>query len=202
MKKLFAASLCGLVMMSGAASAYDYTYTEEEAVSNGFESLYGGVGVGIMGGDSGEACSRLDMNCMSYKAFAGYRTSEHLAVEGGYHSLIDDRASTTGEDFNISALSLAVVGLMSVDQLGIMEGRKDIELFGKVGMAAWDRKINGVVQVSSDEKVVASDGTDFLLGGGAQMKFNENIGVRGEVEYIGGDINSTNYTAGVTYSTF
>lgn len=193
MKKLLFVSLFGLTFTTSNLFAYDYTYTEDQHVSNGFESIYAGASVGILGGDGGEVCGDYDINCMSWKTFAGYRASEHWAFEGGFHSLIDGRASVTQQDMDISALSLSVLGIKSLSDFDMFSNRKDVEVFGKLGLAAWNSEVDDARE---------ADGTDFLLGGGAQMKFSENLGIRGEMEYFGGDVDSTNYSAGMTYHTF
>ncbi|MGB0846101.1 MAG: outer membrane beta-barrel protein [Thiolinea sp.] len=187
--------LAGLITLalSSTAFAYDYSYTEEQQAGNGFESFYAGASMGMLGGDGGEVCEGIDLSCMSWKGYAGYRKSENFALEAGYHSLLDTRSSSTAADIDVSALSLSAMGITSIQGLDFMPGNKDLELFGKLGMAVWDSKVNHAAVV---------DGTDFLLGGGAQMKLNDNLGLRGEMEYIGGDVDSTNYTAGMTYSTF
>ena len=64
----------------------------------------------------------------------------------------------------------------------------NLEAFGKAGMIAWD----------SDG---TDSGTDFLLGAGATYKMDENWGVRGEYERIGGDIKANMYSVGAVFST-
>ena len=193
MKRILLAGCIGLALISTPVFAYDYSYTETAETRSGFEGIYAGAGVGVVRGDGGKICDELNASCMSWKAYAGYRSSEHLAFEGGYHNLIKASSSMTEQRVDVTALSMSVLGITTIKDLDFMPAHKDIEVFGKVGMAAWDRKLN-------DTSVL--DGTDFLLGGGAQMKFSDNLGLRGEVEYIGGDVDSTNYSAGMTYSTF
>ncbi|MEZ5450288.1 MAG: hypothetical protein R3E89_15410 [Thiolinea sp.] len=107
-------------------------------------------------------------------------------MEGGYHHLFQGRsAASSGYKVEGSALSLSVLGLMPF--------KDNIEAFGKLGFAAWNARVNGVT---------SSDGSDVLLGGGAQMKLNENIGLQGELEYVGGDLDSTSLGASVSYSTW
>ena len=45
-------------------------------------------------------------------------------------------------------------------------------------------------------------GSDLLLGAGADYKVNENWGIRGEYEHVGGLMKSHAYTMGATYSTY
>lgn len=192
MKKILLAGLLGLTTASGSALAYDYTYTENETRSNDYESFYGGASLGFVGGDSGELCDDTDLSCLSWKAFTGYRMNKNFAVEAGYHNLIEDR-DNHGNQVKVTALSASVVGIMPANEIDMFANQDNLEFFGKLGMAAWESKVDYVRQ---------TDGTDFMLGGGAQMKLGDNLGVRGEMEYLGSDINSVNYSAGLTYSTF
>lgn len=193
MKKVLLAGLIGLITANGSAFAYDYTYSKDEVQSNAFESIYAGAGMGISGGDAGEFCDDEDLSCLSWKAFAGYRMSKNFAVEAGYHNFIEDRGSVNQAQVKVTALSASVVGIMPADDIDMFANQESLEFFGKIGLAAWESKVDYERQ---------TDGTDFILGGGAQMKLGDNLGVRGEVEYLGSDVDSMNYSAGLTYSTF
>lgn len=193
MKKILLAGCIALAMAHGSAFAYDYTYTEEKARSNGYESFYAGASMGISGGDAGELCDDKDMSCLSWKAFAGYRASENLAFEAGYHNFIEDRSSNDLTQVKVTGLSASVLGIMPASKIDMFSAHESLEFFGKIGLAAWESKVDYARQ---------TDGTDFLLGGGAQMKLGDNLGVRGDIEYMGSDIDSLNYSAGLTYSTY
>ena len=201
MKNIILASL--ITLTSVPALAYDYTYTEDDVHANGFETLYAGAGMGIVGGDAGDKCGDI-VDCLSWKSFVGYRTGEHMAIEAGFHSILDTRSdSGTHPDQDVSALSLSLLGITSAKDLTFLDdymhyvdfvpNYENMELFGKLGTAVWDSKVDGEVTVSC---------TDFLVGVGAQVKLGENLGARSEIEYIGGDVDSTNYGASLTYSTF
>lgn len=183
MKKLLAGSALSLLLAQSGAFAYDYTYTETDSGDERIE-IYAGAGVGLLGGDAGNVCGEQDLSCISKKAFIGYRPTDHFAVEGSYHDFFGGRASTNGVKMEASGLSLSALALMPV--------KDNIEAFGKLGFAAWEARMLGTA---------TANGTNMLLGGGAQMRITEQMGVRGEVEYIGGDLDSTNISAGVTYST-
>lgn len=193
MKKVLLASLIGLITANGSAFAYDYTYSKNEIQSNEFESIYIGSSIGLSGGDAGEFCDDEDLSCLSWKAFAGYRMSEHVALEAGYHNFIEDRGSINQQQVKVTGLSASVLGIMPANEIEMFANQDSLEFFGKIGLAAWESKLDYERQ---------TDGTDFLLGGGAQMKLGDNLGMRGEIEYLGSDIDSLNYNAGLTYSTF
>lgn len=188
MKKYLLSSSLVLLLAQGSAFAYDYSYTEDTA-KDGTANFYVGAGVGILGGDAGDACDALDLNCTSWKAFAGYRPLENFALEGAYHNLFSGRYTNPldGNSYKMESTGL------SASALGIMPLKDNLDLFGKLGFLAWEARSNGTA---------GADGTDMLLGGGIQSRINDNLGLRGEIEYVGGDLDSTNYSAGVTYSTF
>lgn len=194
MKKIFLTGFTAMMAMAhGPAFAYDYTYTEETVQSNPHAGLYAGASMGISGGDAGEVCDDKDLSCLSWKAFAGYRANKNFAFEAGYHNFIEDRSGVDQTQVKVTGLSASVLGIMPASEIDMFSAHDNLEFFGKIGLAAWESKVDYERQ---------TDGTDFLLGGGAQMKLGDNLGVRGDIEYMGSDIDSLNYSAGLTYSTF
>lgn len=188
MKKYLLGSAFALLLAQGSSVfAYDYSYTEDTA-KDGAANFYVGAGLGVLGGDAADACDMLDLNCTSWKTFVGYRPVENFALEGAYQNLFSGRyTGLDGKSYKLESTGL------SASALGIMPLKDNLDFFGKLGFLAWEARNNGTAQ---------ADGTDMLLGGGIQSKINDNLGLRGEVEYVGGDLDSTNYSAGLTYSTF
>lgn len=188
MKKSLLGSALVLLLVQGTAFAYDYSYTEDTS-KDGETNFYVGAGLGILGGDAADACDNLDLNCTSWKTFVGYRPLENFALEGAYHNLFSGRYTNPldGNSYKVESTGL------SASALGIMPLKDNLDFFGKLGFLAWKARTNGTAE---------ADGTDMLLGGGIQSKINDNLGLRGEIEYVGGDLDSPNYSAGVTYSTF
>lgn len=193
MKKILFAGFFSLALFHSSAFAYDYTYTEEAEKKNGYENIYAGASLGIAGGDANNLCDERDLSCLSWKAFAGYRASKNLAFEAGYHNFIEDRGSSDQQQVKVTGLSASVIGIMPASEIDMFAQHDNLEFFGKIGLAAWESKVDYARQ---------TDGTDFLLGGGAQMKLGDNLGVRGDIEYMGSDIDSLIYSGGLTYSTF
>ncbi|TXH71201.1 MAG: hypothetical protein E6Q83_03090 [Thiothrix sp.] len=187
MNKYLLGSALALLLAQGSVFAYDYSYTED-ASKDGAANFYVGAGLGVLGGDAADACDALDLNCTSWKTFVGYRPLENFAIEGAYQNLFSGRY--TGTDNN--SYKVESTGL-SASALGIVSLKDNLDFFGKLGFLAWEARTNGKA---------SADGTDMILGGGIQSKINENLGLRGEIEHVGGDLDSTNYSAGLTYSTF
>ncbi|HMT93178.1 outer membrane beta-barrel protein [uncultured Thiothrix sp.] len=187
-KYLLGSALALLLAQGSSVYAYDYSYTED-TTKDGSADFYVGAGVGILGGDAADACDALDLNCTSWKTFVGYRPLENFALEGAYHNMFSGRYTNSldGKSYKVESTGL------SATALGIMPLKDNLDFFGKLGFLAWEARTNGTAE---------ADGTDMLLGGGIQSKINDNLGLRGEVEYVGGDLDSTNYSAGLTYSTF
>lgn len=190
MKKYLFGSALALLLAQGSVFAYDYSYTED-TYKDGSANFYVGAGVGILGKDAGDLCDNLDLNCTSWKTFVGYRPLENFALEGSYHHL-NSGWSNAAKDPTLKSRKYEATGL-SASALTIYPLKDNLDLFGKLGFLAWEERINGKA---------AADGTDMLLGAGIQSKVSGNLGLRGEVEYVGGDLDSTNYSAGLTYSTF
>jgi len=191
MKKYLIGSALALLLAQGSVFAYDYSYTENTN-KDGAANFYVGAGIGgLVAGNAADVCDKLDISCVSWKTFVGYRPLDNFALEGGYHHLNSGR-STAANDPTGASRKYEATGL-SASALAIHPLKDNIDLFGKLGFLAWEERINGTA---------TADGTDMLLGGGVQTKVNDNLGLRGEVEYVGGDLDSTNLSAGLTYSTF
>jgi opacity protein-like surface antigen len=188
MKKYLIGSVLALLLAQGSAFAYDYSYNEDTN-KDGAANFYAGAGVGVMGRDAADSCDFGDLNCASWKAFVGYRPLENFAIEGAYNSLF--RGRYTNKETGVSS-KIESTG-WSASALAIHSLKDNLDLFGKLGFSAWEARADGTAK---------ADGTDMLLGGGVQSKLNDNVGLRGEVEYVGGDLDSTNFSAGLTYSTF
>lgn len=188
MNKYLLGSAFALLLAQSSVFAYDYSYTEDSS-KDGIANFYVGAGLGVLGGDAGDTCDDLDLNCTSWKTFVGYRPLENFAIEGAYQNLFSGRYTDPddGKSYKLESTGL------SASALGIYSLKDNLDLFGKLGFLAWEARSNGTA---------AADGTDMLLGGGIQSKINDNLGLRGELEYVGGDLDSTNYSAGLTYSTF
>lgn len=184
MKKYLFSGALALLLAQGSVYAYDYSYTEDTSI-DGETKFYVGAGLGILGGDAANACDTMDLNCISWKTFVGYRPLENFAIEGSYHNLFSGRSKLDSSKVESTGLSAAALGIYPL--------KDNIDLFGKLGFLAWEARTNGTAK---------ADGTDMMLGGGVQSKLTDNIGLRGEIEYVGGDLDSPNYSAGLTYSTF
>ncbi|WP_020394023.1 outer membrane beta-barrel protein [Thiolinea disciformis] len=182
------AGLLSLVLLQAPAFAYDYTFQTEETDPTG--SFYVGAGSGYMLGDAYDLCAdNDDLSCITWKGFVGYKPLPSVAIEAGYQSLMNGRA-TASDNTNIQIKTTAWSGSV----LGFYPVQPNIDAFGKLGFAAWSSK--------SGSNTVNSSGTDMLIGAGAQMKMTDNLSIRGEWEYVGGDLQSTNVSTGVTYSTY
>lgn len=129
---------------------------------------------GSLGKTSADGFCETLQNCesadKSWKLFAGVRVNENIVVEGGYVNF----GEQTGQDSNnaisqkATAFTLAgVAGFSMNDQ---------IELFGKAGVARWSQEYT-VNDAKSD-----NNGTDVLVGMGANYDLGDNMGIRAEWE--------------------
>lgn len=185
MNKFFLGGVLSLLILQPAwASDYDYSYTDQHAIEED-GSLYIGAGASLSLGDSFDTCDKHDLNCLGYRAYIGYKPVEKIAIEGSYMNFFRGRSSTkSNAKYENSGLGLAVLGMHPI--------KDNVEGFAKVGFVAWDATVDGQTQ---------ADGSDLMLGAGAQIKYRDNIHFRGELEYIGGDMDSVIMSSGVSYST-
>ncbi len=150
----------------------------------GAGTFYAGVSAGQAEAD----CSNCDSN--GWKLFGGYKVTPNLAVEGGYYSLFNtEEEVTSGTTAEITASGLGFAGVASFPV------SDDFEVFGKAGAMNWEVESKATGTTTRKE-----DSTDLLLGAGATYKINDNFGIRGEYENVGGDLDANIYSIGATFS--
>ncbi|MCB1620476.1 MAG: outer membrane beta-barrel protein [Thiothrix sp.] len=191
MKPVLLAGLVSLLLTQASAFAYDYA--ADDSINSNLQKLYVGANIGLVAGDAQDFCDERDLTCLPWKALVGYRVNEKIAVEGSLFRTLKGTSSASadyGEPYDTGGMSASVLGFYPIQD--------NIEAFGRLGVAVWDTESDNSVTVAN----ICNGGTDFLIGGGAQMNISDNLGLRGEMEYIGGDFDSTTFSAGITYSTF
>jgi OOP family OmpA-OmpF porin len=131
--------------------------------------------------------STRDEDSFGWKAFAGWRYNQYLAIEGGYVDL--GRANLqytvpglTGQaDLKVTdhAWTLAAVGSFPVGY--------NVSLLGKLGVALHYTKTSANVSVpgASAGASESDHRAGFLWGVGAAYDFNPNFGMRVEYENFG-----------------
>lgn len=110
--------------------------------------------------------SGIEAHDTAFKAVAGYRFSEALAVEANYADYGDIKLGTrlAGE---IDVFNVAAVGFIRL---------RDWDLFGKVGLGRWD----GTTANNAGQRV-RDDDIDPMGGIGAQFR-NGPFALRAEIE--------------------
>jgi len=112
-----------------------------------------------------------DSSDTSYKIYAGFQFFKFFGVEGSYLDFgsLDD--SSGGTDVTVSATGWDAFAV------GIIPFGKHFQIFGKLGLVAWDSdtKASGF---GSD----SDSGTDTAYGAGLEFIFGKHFGVRGEYE--------------------
>jgi OOP family OmpA-OmpF porin len=131
--------------------------------------------------------STRDEDSTGWKAFAGWRFNQYLAIEGGYVDLGRANLQYTSPglagDINAkvtdTAWTLAAVGSFPVGY--------NVSLLGKLGVAWHYTKTSATVNVpgASASATESDHRAGFLWGLGAAYDFNPNIGVRVEYENFG-----------------
>lgn len=124
--------------------------------------------------DSGIGSINYDDTDSSYKVFFGYNFGVipllNLAIEGSYVDMGTVAGSVSGNTVETSHNAYDAFGLVGLN-LG------PFELFGKVGMAAWDSE-SKVQSTTSDDS-----GTDPAYGLGAQFQLG-SAALRAEFEFF------------------
>ena len=178
-----------LACLLGSATLVHAEDTGSNPFLDGNGKVYGGVSVSKTDAN----CSYGPANCEGngWKVLGGYKFNKHVGVEGAYQRFFrnaeTDEISTVVVDN--TGMSLAAVGFYPVNP--------KTEVFGKAGFMTWDAN-------AYDGGTLAATGadTDLLLGVGAGYQFDDNWGIRGEFERVGGDLKANTYSFGTTFSTF
>ncbi|MEN9503474.1 MAG: hypothetical protein RI964_2759 [Pseudomonadota bacterium] len=183
---------------------------------SGAGAMYGGASIGKSGDDSCNSLKEADteqvltsMKCNSgsaWKAFAGYKVTPNIAVEGSYVDFGETETKGTipiiplvnrvANDVSLkgSATGFGVTGVISTPVTD------EISLIGKAGVMSWEE--NSTLSVENfTPKTVKTDGVDLSLGAGAEYKINDNWGMRGEYEHVNG-LNANMYSVGAVFSSF
>jgi hypothetical protein len=160
------------------------------AADNG---IYLGASVGqssvqfddTIGGES----FNFDASATGFKAIAGWRFIDWLAVEANYVDLGSGDDTIDGErlETDINGVSLAAVGFVPIGP---------VDLFAKVGAINW----NADLQTDSFGSL-SDDGTDLTYGLGAQFRV-WSLSIRGEYEIfdIDGPDDVDMFSIGVTWT--
>ncbi|MGB1008903.1 MAG: outer membrane beta-barrel protein [Thiolinea sp.] len=215
MKKTILLSVISAAIFSmGTASAGGGSLFGGDEESSMMNRIYAGGSIGqatarcmLTEGENNDECTT-----DGWKAFAGYKFTDNIAVEGGYYNLGKAEESYADSDFGkIDASGEATGwGLTGVYSHELMD---NFEVFGKAGMMMWN--LEGKATSSYGSVVEKQDGTSLLLGAGASYKFTDNLAVRGEYEHYTAeyqddmsDSKSTSesdvgiLSAGMTFSTY
>jgi OOP family OmpA-OmpF porin len=179
-------------MIALAASAvFGLAATPAIAADNG---IYLGGSIGQSGVEFDESFEgenlSFDASSTGFKAIAGWRFLDWLAVEGNYVDLGsgDDTIDGTRIESDINGFSLSAVGFLPVGP---------VDLFARAGAINW----NADVDVPSFDLSASDDGTDLTYGVGVQFRV-WSLSLRGEYEVfdIDGPDNVDMFSLGVTWT--
>ncbi|HRJ52588.1 MAG TPA: porin family protein [Candidatus Thiothrix moscowensis] len=149
------------------------------SVAFAVEEDSGAVYVGVSAGKTAAGCDFDECDNHNWKLFGGYEITPSIAAEAAYQHILNTK--------EVEAVGMSLSGLYKVPV------SDKLDVFGKAGMMAWR------VSPLYDSGAEASN-TDFIYGAGSTYKLNENWGVRGEYEHIGGDLDANMYSLGAVFS--
>jgi hypothetical protein len=131
-----------------------------------------------------------DASATGFKAIAGWRFLDWLAVEANYVDLGSGDDNVLGEtiESDVNGVSLSAVGFVPIGP---------VDLFARVGAINWNADLSAPnLGVSASD-----DGTDLTYGVGAQFRV-WSLSIRGEYELI--DISDADtvdmFSIGVTWT--
>ena len=154
-----------------AVAAFALFNVQAQAADNG---IYLGASVGQSSTEYQDRISGtnfdFDASATGFKAIAGWRFLDWLAVEGNYVDLGsgDDRVLGEKIESDINGLSVSAVGFLPVGP---------IDLFARVGAINW----NGDLKAPDLGLKGSDDGTDLTYGIGAQFRV-WSLSLRAEYE--------------------
>lgn len=159
------------LLLSYAALAAGITALPTQAADNGLY-LGGSVGVGGVQFEDRFDGERVEFDASStgFKAIAGWRFLDWLAVEGNYVDLGsgDDKVDGVEFETDVSGISLSAVGFLPVGP---------VDLFARVGAIDWSADVSS----PSVDLRGSDDGTDLTYGIGAQFRV-WSLSIRAEYE--------------------
>ena len=138
----------------------------------------------------------------SFKAFAGYRFLDWLAVEGGWYYLGEPDGSAAFVDPSTRIDTEIELKGWNTDIVAFWRFQEQWELFGKLGIFFWesDGSVRSKVDASNSpsgnptgsNQIAFSDenGEDIKGGLGINYLHDEHLALRGEFEYF--DVDDTN----------
>lgn len=138
----------------------------------------------------------------SFKAFAGYRILDWLAVEGGWYYLGKPDGARSFVDPSTRIDTEIELKGWNADLVAFWRFQEHWELFGKVGGFFWesDGSVRSRVDASGSpsgnppgSNVISfsdNNGEDIKGGGGIQFLYDNHLALRGEFEYF--DVDDTN----------
>jgi OOP family OmpA-OmpF porin len=104
----------------------------------------------------------------AFKIFGGYRFNKNFAIEAFF---VDAGEPDDGPlSVDASAFGVSAVGIIPV--------AAQFELFGKIGLAAWDADFKDPLGTYPD------DGSDLTYGIGGAWILNKQVSIRAEWEFI------------------
>lgn len=168
------------------------------------------VGGSVGGSQQGDSCNdpffegSCDNKDTSWKVFGGVRLNPMTGAEITYHEL--GTAKMNGVSGGTYASMKNSVSGTSISGVGYVPMAQGLEAFAKAGAMFWERETTQSTSQRSEKN--SDNGTNPLLGLGAQYQLNNNLHVRGEWEHtfnVGSDsayeTDVDQYTVGMMYST-
>ncbi len=177
--------LIPLIFTSAAIADDKGLYVGGSLGYSSIDTLSGGEIDALLATGGITSTSSVDDSDLGWKFFAGFNFNQYFGIEMAYVDLGEAEASSviTAPTAGTAAIAAEADGF-SFAAVGRYPLSNNIDVFGKVGVFAWD--VEGTGNVTSGATTVAlngdTDGTDVMFGVGGEYEITKNIGVRAEWE--------------------
>jgi len=132
----------------------------------------GGIGDAELSLEDPDSDADFEASDVSLRVLGGYRFNRYFAVEASYADYGNPNDTVLGVDLegSFTAFGVSAVGLFPLRSV-------DLDLFGKLGIGAWD----GKVRAPAFGVDASDDDADILLGFGVQYRTGK-LTLRAEAE--------------------
>ncbi len=123
-----------------------------------------------------DTLANVDGDADGWRVFGRYMFSNNFGIEGGYSAFgtPDDNSLPSGWEVESNSFDLYAVGAYPVTE--------SLDLFGKIGAAAWKTEIE-----ESEISESSTNSVDLAVGIGGEFDLTKKFAIRGEFEWFDED---------------
>ena len=132
----------------------------------------------------------LEDSSQALQFYLGKRLSPNLAVEGSVMTSLNDASdafalNVEGQNVNLS-LDISVTTGVSASVLGILPMNNQLELYGRLGIAAY--RLKSTLKIANQTQSYTDNDEDLIFGLGLNYSLNDRSALRAEYTYFYDDL--------------